>query len=46
MHRNMFWFGLGYLTCKHVVPIARDVVVKTTVKLQEATAKREEGPAS
>lgn len=35
LYKNMFWFGLGYLTCKHVAPIARDVVVKTRPKLKE-----------
>lgn len=43
LYKNMFWFGLGYVTCKHVAPIARNVVVKTAVKLQEATEKQAEG---
>jgi hypothetical protein len=42
MYKNIFWFGMGYLFCKHGVPITREVIVRTTAKLKEEAAKREQ----
>ena len=28
MYKNLVWFAAGYLTCKHLVPIAHEVVAR------------------
>jgi hypothetical protein len=35
MYKNMFWFTLGYLTCKHGVPILNEVARKMNEKKRE-----------